>query len=333
MANKNWYLSTIVPQAFDNQRYPRNAWETMLDMIASQVRGGPQEQNRAIAYFLNVSERTVRRWRNERRLPAPKDQAFLFQKAYLTIIGKSPSGLGGRVFFPVGFQFVVPEFLSVVNIEDLQDEYDAEVSMYIRNVSPPPDIKPIPLTQSMRGIEAFLAGGMGSVSSAGASAVRIEKAMDPMRMWPTRVEERMQGHQVVLNVQATEGYIDFFNPYDLPTMTARILALIKLATSGSFGSASSLSSLLTRLHAILRVEYGFYAPGSSKRSHANLDHTAPFMRWLERMIALAIIFDREVQAAQEARQENRRKELSPEQKERRRVQERERRRKKKGRKS
>ena len=331
MANRNWYLSTIAAQAFDIKRRPRNAWETMLDMIASQVKGGPQSQNRAIAYFLNVSERTVRRWRNERILPAPRDRKFYFQKAYLTLINRSPTGLGGRVFFPVGFQFVIPEFLNVVNVEDLSDEYDASEAMYVKRGNPPPSVKPIPLAQSTREIEAFLSGGVSSVTNAGASQVRIERAIDPMKIWPSRIIERFQGRETTIELQSTEGYVDFFNPYDIPVMAARILSLIKLATSGSFGSASSLSGMLTRLHAILRIEYGFYSPGSSKRPNARLDHTAPFMRWFERMISLAIVFDREIEEAQEIRRERRNREMSPEQKAERNRKERERRaRKKKG---
>ena len=335
MANRvinDWSLRVIVDQAFDTTRRPRNAWETMLDMIASQVRGGPQAQNRAIAYFLGVSERTVRRWRNERVIPPPRDRAYLFQKAYLTLIGRSPAGLGERVFFPVGFQFIVPDFLSnAVTPEDLADEYEAALDLYVQEVEPAPLVKPIPLAASQRLIGQFLSGGIAEVQMGGASETRIERALDPRRIWPTEVRENVQGRYADVKIRAVYGYVDFFNPYDLPLMTAKILALIKRATSGSLGSANSLSSLLTRLHAILRMEYGFYSPGNSKRPNARLDHTAPFMRWLERMIALAIVLDREIQEAQEEKRVNRNRTMTPEQRARKNAKERERRARKKGR--
>lgn len=331
MANRNWYLSTIVAQAFDNKRYPRNAWETMLDMIASQVKGGPQAQNRAIAYYLNVSERTVRRWRNERVIPAPKDRAFLFEKAYLTLISRSRSGLGDRVFFPVGFQFMVPDFIrNAVTPEDLIDAYEADVELYIKEVPPPPSVRPEALAVSMRGIESFLDGSVEGVEAAGATQVRIERAIDPMRGWPEEIRESFQGREAEIKVKQIEGYADFFNPYDIPVMAARLRALIKLATSGSLGATYSLSGMLTRLHAILRIEYGFYSPGNSRRPNVRLDHTARFMRWLERMIALAIIFDRKIQEAQEMKRERRKRSLTPQQKERRNAQAREKRARKRG---
>lgn len=307
MANKNWNLHLIVDQAFDTKRYPRNPWENMLDLIAAHIRGGPQAQNRAIGYFLNASERTVRRWRNERVMPLPRDRRLIFEKTYMALIDRSPSGISERVFFPIGFQFVVPEWLDAGNLDDEADKYEAAESLYVKEVPPPPSIKPIAITTSMRAIEAFLQGGLDSVENSGASQVRIEKAVDPMKQWPTRVIETYQGKTREIKVDAAQGYIDFFNPYDIPTMNARLLALIKLATSGSFGSASSLSNLLTRLHAILRVQYGFYSPGNSRLPHANLDHTAPYMRWLERMISLAVIMDQEIAEAQEIKRERRNK--------------------------
>lgn len=318
----------ILPQAFDKTRYPRNAWTTMLELLASDIRGGAQNQNRAIAFFMNVSERQVRRWRNDGSVPSPRDWDYYFTKIYAVLGEKSPSRdmVDGRLFFPIGFQVMVPKWSEGNDWDDIAEAYHVRENAYVKPVNPAPNVKPIALTTSMRGIHNFLTGE-GEIPSSGASEIFFERAVNPNKIWPTEIEVNRFGESKEIIIEHLEGYLDFFNPYDLPVMAARILALIQVGTSSMFGSANNISSALTTLYFLLIRQYGFYEPGETKRPNVKLDRTANFMRWLQKMIGEAASFD---ESSQKQYVKRAPKPLTPEQRDRRNARARERYAKKKG---
>ena len=307
MASINWYLQTNIEQAFDER--PSSAWHTMLGMAASMVRGNDAAANRFIAYYLGVNEREVRRWRNQGMMPSPRNRRFFFDKMYRLLVDRKLTPVDGRIFFPVGFQVIVPEWSRGVDLDDLRDEYNAAVSMIIKPGSPKPRITPQAGTVTMRDIEEFLTDG--EVAFSGAASLVFEHAVSgPDRVWPSSVVVRYHTEEgrVVRDVKidsSTKGYMDYFNPYDIPTMLARIYAVLKIGTSGSYGGSSNLASSLSRLYDILRYDYGFYSPGETKRAHANLDRTAKFMRWLAKMIPLAAELDASIESERERRRAER----------------------------
>lgn len=309
MASINWYLQTNIEQAFDERS--SSAWHTMLGMAASMVRGNDAAANRFIAYYLGVNEREVRRWRNQGMMPSPRNQRFFFDKMYRLLVDRKLSPIDGRIFFPVGFQVIVPDWSRGVDLEDLRDEYNAAVSMIIKPGSPKPRIKPQSAAVTMRNIEEFLRDG--EVAFSGAASLVFEHATaGPDRVWPSSVSVRYRTEEgrIVRDVKidsGTKGYMDYFDPYDIPTMLARIYAVLKVGTSGSYGGSSNLASSLSRLYDILRYDYGFYSPGETKRAHANLDRTAKFMRWLAKMIPLAAELDASIESERERRRAERAK--------------------------
>lgn len=277
MSNRNWSLATIIGQMYDPR--PSSAWFTMLGMMASYARGNEAAQNRLIAYELGVSERQVRRWRNEHVIPNRyQDQLYFASKLtrFLSPIRRS----GTRALYPVGFLVSINEYaagLSYAELKSLYDETDREINHL---VSPPPRVKPPALIASQRGIQA--AAGDAEGQESGRMSLVYEYAASPNVEIPVKVV-RVSRKKEKIYYESIQGYLDFFNPYDLPLMGARVDIAIRMIASHP-GAESAIMRALSHLYALLRVEYGFYSPGNTRLPNASVNRTVSFMRWFERVL-------------------------------------------------
>lgn len=282
MSNRNWSLATIIGQMYDPR--PSSAWFTMLGMMASYARGNEAAQNRLIASELGVSERQVRRWRNDRVLPNRyQDQLYFASKLtrFLSPVRRD----GARVLYPVGFLLEINEYAAGMTYAEIAAIYATEAQDNLRPGSPPPRIRPPALTTSQRNLQETLTNDVGGES--GRMGLRFEYARSPNADIPvtvTRVTRRRgKADREEIYYESIRDYTDFFNPYDLPTMAARIgIAAGMIAAHKE--SYTALRNGFAQLHTILRLEYGFYSPGNSRLPNASLNRTVSFMHWFERIL-------------------------------------------------
>lgn len=270
----NFPLRENVRQAFAGGQ--GNAFQTMLRMVASTVPGGIEAQNAYIARMTGASVRTVRRWRNQGVVPnGIANQEKVFISLYRGIV------LRDIPFHPVGFRYLIEIWgKDAFSYAELGDLYEQRLLRKFKGG------KPLPLTQLQRMVESALRN-LGEGSS-GAINLFLERATDPNRIFEvtsTRVARRRGGKtKETESTYTEEGYLDFFDPYDLHVMTAKLAAAIEAG-----GKALTTGGMLNTLEALYRTLtfwYGFYSPGNTKSPHSAQNPTAAWMRWLERLTNL-----------------------------------------------
>ena len=272
MAAYNFPLRENVRQAFAGGQ--GNAFQTMIRMVASTVPGGIEAQNAYIARVTGASVRTVRRWRNQGTVPnGIANQEKVFLALYHAITNRD-----GWAFHPVGFRFLIDVWgKDAFSYTELGDLYEQRLLRKFKGG------KPLPLTQLQRMVESALKN-LGEGSS-GAINLFLERATDPNRIFEvtsTRVARRRRGKtKETESTYTEEGYLDFFDPYDLHLMTAKLASAIE--AGGKSLTRGGMLNTVESLYRTLTFWYGFYSPGNTRSPHAAQNPTAAWMRWLERL--------------------------------------------------
>ena len=274
-SNFNWHYRETITQAFAGGS--QNAFQTMLRMAASRIPGGVGKQNEYIAIITQSSVRSVRRWRNQGTVPhGYPNQSRVFDSLYHYIIDNRKYD-----FYPIGFRFLIEVWgKEAFSYSELYDLYEQRLLGKFRNAAP------FQLTILKKQVEKAVIDATGSGS--GSVALRFEHAPDPDKVFEVETRRRTRKKKKMEEKTYTypeTGYMDFFNPYDLPMMTTKIAAALEAASNSI--TMSQIKSALTDLRTELRYWYGFYEPKVSKRPHSKMDPTADYMRWLEKVIELA----------------------------------------------
>ncbi len=271
--SSNWPLRENIRQAFAGG--PANAFQTMLRMLAATVPGGAEAQNAYIASVTGSSVRTVRRWRNQGTIPnGYPNHERVFLSLYRALVNRNTA------FFPVGFRFMIDVWgKDAFYYTEFSDLYEQRLLTKFRNAGP------LPLSELKKQVERALAE-VGEGSSGSVHLV-YEHAPDPAKVFEvTSLRVRRKKNKIVehRHTYSEQGYLDFFDPYDLPMMTTKIASAIE--AGGRALTREGIVSSLESLYHTLTFYYGFYSPGNTKEPHSRINPTASWMRWFERVINL-----------------------------------------------